>query len=242
MKLRITLLIKTLKIISLILIIVSATYFIVSITEITKTEFSKLSFASIYSFLSTHSGLYKFTFIVCAFWVTLQQLELSQNNYTKTLNQIKFTQDDIELKRKRETSTDTLKQCNFYLEEMQIAYKELIETHIMSGMPIDWKFLKILTNESLKEKYINAHTKFDQVERSTKNEVLIVLYKLESFSSLFIHGNLDNNFAQEIIGYTYLKQVGFLLGLIAYFREDSNSKFGKNIITLFNKWKVDSDE
>jgi len=55
----------------------------------------QISFSTIYSIVHEYSGLYKFTFIVIAAYLGLKQLELSQKNYQKTLDQLKFTQDDI---------------------------------------------------------------------------------------------------------------------------------------------------
>ena len=194
----------------------------------------------IYLALATYSGLYKFTFIVCAFWATLRQLEFSQNNYDNTLKQIKFVQDDIIDKRKRDITTDTLKQCNFYLQEIQISYKELIETNIVSGTPIDWRLLTSYTNACLKENYSDLHDRFDKIDRQTKNQLLIMLYKLETFSSLCIHGNLDMQLARSIIGNTFSNQVGFLLGPISYFRKDTTTVFGQNCIKLYNEWTTNN--
>lgn len=199
------------------------------------------SVENIYKALSTHSGLYKFTFVVCAFGVTLQQLEISFDNYNTTLGQVKFVQDDILDKRKKEITNETLKQCNFFLNELQVSFKELIETEILNGMPLDWQHLKTLTNPSLKERYPTSFEKFTAVDRPKKNQTLITLYKLEAFSALFIHGNLDKQLAKDIIGHTYSKQVGFLLGIISYFRENEKTIFGINTIKLYKEWKTDGE-
>jgi len=231
-------LITILKYTSLGLSIISIFFITYSIINLVNLDSHTSYINRIYSALGNYSGLYKFTFLVCAFWVTLRQLEISQSNYKCTLNQIKFTQDDIVEKRKKDITNDTLKQCNFYLQELQIAFKELIETNIMSGMTLEWHHLSTLISPILKEKYPSSYEKFEKIERATKNQVLITLYKLEAFSSLFIHGNLDKQLANDIIGNTFTKQVGFLLGLISYFRQDTNDKFGRNIIALYNEWKT----
>jgi len=226
------------RILSLILVFISTIIFSYSIIELSEMDCCKLNLTNIYSFVCYYSGLYKFTFIVCAFWVTLRQLEISQNNYTNTLNQMQFTQNDILLKRNREISSDTLKQCSFYLQEMQIAYKETMESKIINdSMPIVWSSLKLFTNENLKKDYPSEHEKFENIDRKTKNQVLIILYKFEAFSSLFIYGNFDKKLAQEIIGKTYTNQVCSLLGLISYFRKENIDRFGLNTIALYNEWK-----
>jgi hypothetical protein len=197
---------------------------------------------NIYKVLTTHSGLYKFTFIVCAFWATLRQLEISQRNYSITLNQIKFVQDDILDKRKRDMTNDTLMQCNFFLKELQVSFKDIFETDIVIGMPLDWRLLQALTYASLKENYPILFERMQAIERPKKNQILITLYKLEAFSSLFIHGNLDKQLGKDIIGYTYSKQIGFLLGIISYFREDTMNVFGQNTIKLYNEWRTEEEK
>lgn len=188
--------------------------------------------------LESYSELYKFTFIVSAFWVTLNQLKISTDNYNTTLTQVKFVQEDILDKRKKDINDETLKQCNFYLNDLQVSFKELIESGITTGMHLNWEYLKPITFSSLKEKYIGSYNKFAKFDREKKNQALLTLYKLEAFSALFVYGSLDKQLAKEIIGHTYAKQVGFLLGIIAYFREDNNSIFASNIIKLYNEWKT----
>ena len=165
---------------------------------------------NIYKALATYSGLYTFTFIVCAFWVTLQQLEISFGNYGTTLEQVKFVQDDIIDRRKKDITNETLKQCNFFLNELQISFKEFVELDIVDSMPLNWQHLQTWTNLSLKEKHPDFYKKLDAADRQKKNKTLIILYKFEAFSSLFIHGNLDKPLAKDIIGHTFFKTGGFL--------------------------------
>lgn len=110
-------LLKLLKYISISLGFVSLIFFLFSLYFLPQIDDS-VSFVntvnSIYNVISTYSGLYKFTFVVCAFWVTLNQLEISFNNYKTTLNQVKFIQEDILDRRKKDTTNETLKQCNFF--------------------------------------------------------------------------------------------------------------------------------
>jgi hypothetical protein len=237
-------LIKILQYLSIILSLVSIFLIIFSLVTNLQLDLSvgfNLTVINIYNALSIYSGIYKFTFIVCAFWATIRQLEISQGNYQSSLSQIEFVQNDILEKRKKDITNETLKQCNFYLQELQIAFKELIETNILSGLPLDWTGLNKLTNETLKEKYSTLFDRINKIERNSKNQILITLYQLEAFSSLFIHGNLDKRLAKQLIGDTYIKQIGFLLGLISYFREDKNSVFGRNIIELYFEWNRDEE-
>jgi len=234
-------LITTLKSISIGLGIVSIFFIFYSILTLLKFD-SSIDFTktvdSIYSALATYSGLYKFTLVVWAFWATIHRLQISQDNYQSSLNQMAFVQADIVNKQNKEINNETLKQCNYYLQELQVEYQKLIESNIISGMPIEWRRLSSLTSPSLNKKYPTIYKRINDTERKQKNQILITLYKLEAFSSLFIYGNLDSKLAKKIIGYTFSKQVGFLFGLISYFREDTNSVFGKNTIKLYNEWKI----
>jgi hypothetical protein len=238
-------LITTLKYISIGLGVLSIFFVVFSMLTLLRFD-SSITFAhsvdNIYKAVATYSGLYKFTFIVCAFWVTLRQLEISFGNYDTTLMQVKFVQDDIIERRKKDITNETLKHCNFFLNELQVSFKEFIETDIVSGMPIDWRLLQSLTSSSLKDKYPILYDKLNDVDRPKKNQTLITLYKLEAFSSLFIHGNLDRQLAKEIIGHTFTKQVGYSLGVISYFRDNEKTIFGLNTIKLYNEWKTGQDE
>lgn len=222
--------------ISLFLIIFSLT----SRLTFDSTVDMKITVDNIYGAIGVYSALYNFTFIVCAFWATLRQLEIAQNNNDHTFAQLKVVQDDIIDKRNRDTTNDTLKECNFYLRDLQVSFKEFIETNVVSGMPLDWSRLKTLTSDSLKEHYPNLYDRINNIEREKKNKILITLYQLEAFSSLFIHGNLDKKLGQEIIGKTFLKQVGFLFGVLSYFREDTDTVFGLNTIRLYDEWNKGS--
>lgn len=159
---------------------------------------------NIYKAIVIYSWLYNFTFIICAFWVTLRQLEISQNNYNTTSQQVKFIQNDILDKRKKDEKNETLKQCNYFLSEFQPLLKELSERHLIGGTPLSWSNLRMLTNTSVKKHSPNFHKRMGEVERASKNEIILTLHKLEAFSALFIYGNLDKDLAQNIIGHIYM--------------------------------------
>jgi hypothetical protein len=195
------------------------------------------SIQNIYKAISTYSEFHKFTFIVFAFSVALRQLEISQNNYNTTLEQVKFVQDDIIEKRKKEEKDETLKHCNFFMTEFQILYKELFEKKIFDEMPIVWSNLDTFTSSSLEHRYPTLYQKINNFERPKKNEVLITLYKLEGFSTTFLHAKIDKSLGKDIIGFTYSNQIGLLMGLISFFRTDSEDIFGHNTIKLYKEWK-----
>lgn len=194
------------------------------------------SIKNIYNVIGRYSSLYTFTFIVCAFWATLKQLQISQANNLATLTQLKFVQEDIITRRNKDTVNETLKECNFYLRELQLTFKELSENMIPINFPIEWNELSQISNESLKKNYPTIFLQLESLNFATKNKLLLALYQIESFSSLFIHGNLDKGLARNIIGIAYRQQVGMMIGILAYFRRSEDAIFGVNIIELYNKW------
>ena len=137
---------------------------------------------------------------------------------------------------KTQRDNDTLKQCNFYFQEFQIAYKELMESNISQGMPIEWKLLTSYTSNEVNEKYTSQYDKFNAIDRPIKNQAILTLNKLEAFASFFICGKFNKDLANSIIGKIYSKQVGSLLGIISYFRHDDGLEFGQNTIKLYNEW------
>lgn len=193
---------------------------------------------NIYNALSTYSGIYKFTFIAFAFWATLRQLEISQKNYETSSRQIQFIQNDLNLKKQNEVKNETLKQCNYYLQEIQEAYKELMETDKINSLPLHNIVLKSYTNETLRQSYEHLVSLIDNLDIPIKNNVVLKLNKFEAFSALFIYGNLDNKLGKQLIGEAFTSQIGYLLGLISYFREDDNKIFCTNTIKLYHKWKL----
>ncbi len=219
------------------LVISSVIYVTTSFLKIISTQnLSNFDFQKAYSILCEYSGLYKFTFIVLAFSVTLRQLKLSQENNERAINQLKLTQEEIETKTQKEIKNETLKQCNYFLNDIQLSFKELIGTNDFNGMPVKWDKLETVTNESLTKYYPAVLDKINKLNQKDKSDALIVLYKLEAFSSLFNHGFLDIELAKEIIGRTFYMQVGFLFGVIAYYRPENNLTFMKNTLELHKKW------
>lgn len=202
----------------------------------------KDSINNIYFALSKFNEIYKFTFVVCAFWATLRQLELSKSSYEKTLKQIQFVENDILDKRNKDIINETLNQCNLYFEVLQKDYKEIMESKKINSIPLNWTNLQSITHESLRQNYSFITIQIDEIDRDIKNNILLILYKYEAFSTIFIHGNLDKELAKKIIGETFIRQVALLLGIVAYFREDDESVFGINIIKLYNEWYLELNQ
>lgn len=224
-----------LKLLAVILSLFSVIVFLYSLYQFRELIYV-VDIGAVYSFLSTYSGLYNFTFIVLALLLTLHQIQLAQETNKETLNQIKFTQDDILLKRNKEINDETLVHCKYYFTDIQACFKELTELGAFDRMPIKWDFLKSVDSESLKEHgsyYKIALTNIDE----HRKEILLCLYKLEAFSAMFVRGNLDLNLGKEIIGYTYYAQTELCLGLIALFRTGDQSPFCKDVLELRTKWK-----
>jgi hypothetical protein len=234
-------LITTLQILSIILSIISFFLIIYSFIFLLTPDSSVTiikSIDNIYQALSTYSGIYKFTFIAFAFWATLRQLEISQKNYETTSGQIQFVQNDLNLKNHNEIKNETLKQCNYYLQDIQEAFKEYMETDKISSLPLHNIELKSYTNEMLRQSYGHLAGLIDKLDIPTKNNTIITLNKFEAFSALFIHGNLDKKLGRQLIGEAFTSQIGYLLGLISYFREDDDKIFCTNAIKLYHEWKV----
>lgn len=233
-------LITILQILSIILSITSFFLIIYSfiylLTPDSSVTFVK-SVDNIYKALSTYSGIYKFTFIAFAFWATLRQVEISQNNYETTSGQIQFIQNDLILKNQNEVKNETLKQCNYYLQEIQEAFKEFMETDRINSLPVHDITLRSYTNETLRQSYPHLAGSIDGLDIPTRNNIIITLNKFEAFSALFVHGNLDKKLGKQLIGEPFTSQIGFLLGLIAYFREDDEKIFCNNAIKLYHVWK-----
>ena len=171
-------LITILQILSIILSITSFFLIIYSfiylLTPDSSVTFVK-SVDNIYKALSTYSGIYKFTFIAFAFWATLRQVEISQNNYETTSGQIQFIQNDLILKNQNEVKNETLKQCNYYLQEIQEAFKEFMETDRINSLPVHDITLRSYRNETLRQSYPHLAGLIDGLDIPTRNNIIITL-------------------------------------------------------------------
>ena len=133
--------------------------------------------------------------------------------------------------------SETLKKCEYYLTEIQIQLKTLVQNENYSGMPVLWSKLDEISRKSLEINYNQTFKKLQKAEVNLKGESLITLYKLKAFSTIFLKGEVDLNLGQKIIGRNNTKQVSYLFGLIAFYRPDGNEKLFVNIIELYEKWK-----
>ncbi len=151
--------------------------------------------------MGEYSGLYQFTLVIIGFWVTLRRLKLSLDIDDKTVN------------------TVTLEQCNYYLTDIQVSFSLLIEDLASFGYNVKWAKLDVVTRENILLKYGEpTSAEIDNFLRSNKAIVLKPLYQLEAFSALFLKGNLNKELAYDVIGVTYDKQIGKLLGIITIAR------------------------
>jgi hypothetical protein len=194
----------------------------------------------IYEALSIRAGLYSFSFVILAFWATLKQIQLNQENNKLTLQQLDSTQNEIIEKRNSEEKQETLKQCQIYFQDIQPLYNNFVEKYLQIDTPTIWDSLdKKYTRSMLKENYEGQFSILKDMEIPIQNHILLVLYKIEAFSSLFNHGNLDKQLAHRIIGRMFVIQIGSILGLISYFRGANNSIFGQNTIALYEYFEAE---
>lgn len=201
-------------------VLASAFYFGLSLFEFCNLPNGQRSAGSFYSIVAKRSGLYQFTLIVLAAMLALRQVRL-------VLGQNRWTEKD-----------ETLKQCNYFLTTIQESFKRFIDHSQYGGHKIEWTGIrKKLTRKDLMEVYPHEHESFRKIESDYKNEVLITLYMLDAFAARFIHGDLNIELAKKIIGDVYLKQVGLLMGMIAYFRTEGDENFFKSIIDLYDRWE-----
>lgn len=216
-------------------LIASLTFIVLSLISL---HYSKetLTLSSFYSAMTKYSGLYKFTFIVLAANIAIEQLKLSQENYKKTLNQLKLTEDDIFVKKDKEIRDNTLTQCSYYFTELQLSFRELSEKGVLDNLPVFCSFKGKVYRRALLD-YSPSLDKIVQANVSKcSKDILVVLYKYEAYSTLFIHGNFDLTLGKEIVGHVFCRQVELMLPIIAVYREDDNTIFAKNILKLFEVW------
>jgi hypothetical protein len=184
--------------------------------------------------LSIYSSIYKFSFVILATYLTIEQLSISQGSYFKTVQQLHFTQEDILVSRKNAIKKETIDHCVYYLTEMQESFRILTNLNVFNELyeqtsldfPIE---INSLTNRGLYN--IVSNNTNDQIP-----QISIQLHKFEAFSALFTHGNLDLQLGKELIGENFIKQVELLFFIIAIFRENDDEVFGTRIIKLYNLW------
>ena len=123
------------------------------------------------------------------------------------------------------------------MTDIQVQFKELIQNDYYIGIPVIWSGLSNITRESLEKKYKASYKKFLAAEKEMKSESLITLYKLEAFSANFLQGNTDLELGRKILGKIFTKQVGFLIGLIAFYQSEGNEKLFSNILELKSRWE-----
>ena len=155
-------------------------------------------------------------------------------NVQLVLKQQAITEKDNEKKWNVEENKGSLIQCQYYLNEIQNGIKDLIDTGINQGMPVEW-MLSEVNRKVLKESYPFSYTTFSKMEKDTFHKSVIFLFKLDAFSAIFLHGVADIEIGEKVIGYLFCKQVGMFIGIIAYFRTDQ--ELYKNTLQLYNLWR-----
>lgn len=228
---------KALKILTFIVLAISICFFIISILNFINLGTEKYSFKSFYIAITEFSGIHKFMLAVLASYLGLSRLRLSYEGHQKTLDQLKLTESEINRKREGEIINETLKQCEFYLTDIQKQFRDLIQNKNYSGIPVMWSGLENITRESLQKKYSVSYDKFLKSEKEMKSESLLTLYKIEAFATIFLKGDRDLELGKKIIGNTYSKQVGYLIGLMAFYQTEGNETLFANTLALKKYWE-----
>ncbi len=184
-------------------------------------DFSPKGFHKFISLYSDYSVLFAATFIIINVQLIVrQQTEIEKENRKKW---------------QVEETNASLVQCQIYLNDIQIMFKDFIQTGIYEGQLIEWPELKAITRDALKISYRHSYEKFGKMDVDVFHQSLIMLYKLDAVASIFIHGIADIDTGKKVIGHVYCKQVGMLIGLIAYFRTEKETF--QNILQLYDVWK-----
>lgn len=197
---------------------ISVIYFVVSFVEFLSLEDQEPFLKQIYNSIKSYAGLHSFTIAVIAAYWGVVRLRISLES------------------KQTEMKDKTIKLCEKYFTDIQISFKELIQNEHYSGIPLIWSKLTEVNRKSLKTDYKSSHDKIQNAEKQLKSQSLLTLYKLEAFSAAFLHGNTDLELGRKIIGETFCKQVGFLLGLIAYYRPEGSEELFGNTLNLKEKW------
>ena len=145
-----------------------------------------------------------------------------------------FKHNNLDNKNKNSTEL-TLKQCHFFLIDIQIDTKRLADLKIPGeGLGMSY-YLKI----PLSSNQICNNSTFNFVTNSIfthHSEIILYFNKLELLSSCFLHGGLDIDLGEKIIGKTFIPQVQSMLPFIAYYKSEKDNGFADNILELYKRW------
>lgn len=153
----------------------------------------------------------------------------------ENLREVRRNNEDANAKTKREA---TLKQCQTYYIDLQVAYKELTDKGVpgtlvmVSNSLVEPLKSELITNNSDWNAQINCILSVPDYHSIT----VLYLNKLESFSACFLHGGLDLEFGKNLIGKHYVAQTKGLLAIIAYYRNENSRYFAQNSIELYKLW------
>jgi hypothetical protein len=150
---------------------------------------------------------------------------------------------EIDAKDRRQTEkvSETLKQCQFYLTQLQKDFKDLSTTNqsIPNGFnfTINKEYLfQDFTYEGLKEFSSVQLNSIRKALIENPSELLLTLGKLEAFSANVLHGNIDVDLLRKIIGEDYCEWVYKLSGYIAFYRNNQNPRYSEHILSLYTQW------
>lgn len=215
---------------------ISLVFLIVSIIDFVILT-SSHSFEDLYSSVAKFGGIHSFTIAISATYLGINRLRLSHENHLKTMRQLQLSEEEIQRRRQVEMNDQTLKQCETYLTEIQKVFKDLIQHESYNGIPVVWSRLDAINRHSLEKHYPKEFEKFRKSEKKLKNQSLLTLYKLESLSASFLHGNTDLELGKKMIGDIFCGQVGYLEGILAYYRFERNEKLFQNTLDLHDRWE-----
>jgi hypothetical protein len=158
--------------------------------------------------------------------------------YSTVLQQKQINQLEIENNDRRigDQNNETLKQCQYYLTEIQLYFKELSINNSTTALGFLPRGLELgeITHEALRSK----HGYYDTIVKGLNSpDLLLVLGRLEAFSAIILFGNINLKLAKEIVGTNYCIWVNNLSGYIAFYRKGDDLRFCEHTLTLWQKWK-----
>jgi hypothetical protein len=237
---------------NIILIILGITLILLSLASIIyvtvdglttyRTDWTQIeNFETFLGLFTPFKELYSATFVVLATYYALNQYVANMGANRTLIRQLEVQISDLNSRVTSEGITFTMDQCKYFLNEIQHSIRKLYRE--LDGnldiQEVEWK-INDFTEEDLHMQNEGWNEDFDQIEQELRDNVILTLSKLETFSIYFIHGNAHIDLGFEAIGKDYCKQVEYLYPLVSIWRSRSRQEkdnFYNGIVELYGTWK-----